>query len=105
MITTLNFGVAPLGLHHGDHVITGRAARAAVMGHGTCRLISYADLPYAITTPQLVNDKIAEIQDTGAPAYQVFGLLMGRDRASMTRCSLLRRVPGRTASGAAPLLA
>ena len=54
------------------------------MGHGTCRLISYADLPYAITTPQLVNDKIAEIQDTGL-RVQEFRPPMGRDRASMTR--------------------
>jgi LmbE family N-acetylglucosaminyl deacetylase len=57
--------IAPIGLAHGDHIITGRAARTALAEQTGCRLIVYADLPYVITNPQLVPDMVRQLQSCG----------------------------------------
>lgn len=57
--------LAPLGLHHTDHVATGRATRTALWDRPGCQAIAYADLPYAITFPRTVTQKLEEIRAEG----------------------------------------
>lgn len=57
--------LAPLGLHHYDHVATGRAARNALWSRPQCQAIAYADLPYALHFRGVLAEKLGEIQSDG----------------------------------------
>lgn len=41
--------LAPLGLHHPDHLVVAEAARSALTDRAGCHFEVYADLPYAVT--------------------------------------------------------
>lgn len=57
--------LAPLGLHHYDHVATGRAARRALWSRPQCEAIAYADLPYAFSYPRALAEKLGEVRSDG----------------------------------------
>lgn len=57
--------LAPLGLGHEDHVVTGAAARSALAARPDLALLNYADLPYAISYPDLLSGAVKQLEVNG----------------------------------------
>jgi LmbE family N-acetylglucosaminyl deacetylase len=50
----------PVGVRHGDHQLTRRAARAALQKTAWCQAIAYADLPYSINSSRDLRKALAQ---------------------------------------------
>jgi len=51
----------PLGLSHADHKLVSNATLRSLRDRPQCLPIAYADLPYAITDPSTIEERLTEI--------------------------------------------
>lgn len=79
--------LAPLGIHHADHVTLGDAARRLAPGRPDLAWCFYEDLPYRAHHPEELRDRLQGFADAGCVLEPVL-LPLGdvRDKRAALRC-------------------